>query len=66
MKLKLKYIIPKVEFELIAAEQLLLVASQPTQCHCYEHDVNGGCQGCKGNCGCNHWDSEQGALIPGC
>lgn len=65
--MKLKYITPIIEFDIIDSNYDLLASSQPsTQCHCYEHDVNGGCRGCTGHCGCNHWDGELGVLIPGC
>ena len=68
MKMKKRYIKPIIEVDRIEGDTELLANSQPqsTQCHCYEYDVNGGCRGCKGGCGCSHWDSEQGALIPGC
>lgn len=65
--MKHKYIRPIIEFDLIESDQSLLASSQPDdQCECYESIFNGGCQGCPGHCGCNHWDSELGELIPGC
>jgi len=67
MILKKQYIKPIIEFDIIESDNSLLVNSQPnTQCHCYEYEVHGGCRGCTGGCGCNHWDSELGELIPGC
>lgn len=65
--MKRKYIKPIVEFDTIEIDNDLLANSQPhKQCHCYEYDVHEGCRGCPGHCGCNHWDSELGELIPGC
>lgn len=63
--MKRTYIKPTIEFDIIEVDSFM-ADSRPTQCHCYEYDVHGGCRGCTGHCGCNHWDSELGELIPGC
>ena len=62
---KKQYIKPTIEFDEIEETNDLLADSQPyTQCHCYEYEVHGGCRGCKGGCGCNHWDGEK--IVPRC
>lgn len=65
-----KYIRPIINFEKIE-ENNLLTASQREeyhddgeQCDCFVHREYGGCQGCKGGCGCSHWDGEK--IVPGC
>ena len=59
------YIAPIAEFEEIELDGDLMANSQPTtQCNCYEFIEHGGCRGCHGHCGCNHWDGEK--IVPGC
>lgn len=62
-----QYIKPIIFFENIENENILLTLIPEThQCDCYTFRVYGGCKGCKGNCGCNHWDPELQKIIPGC
>lgn len=62
-----KYIKPNTEIINIQQQQLLAASVEDVeQCSCYEFMENGGCRGCHGNCGCNHWDPETGEIIPGC
>ena len=57
------YIKPKIE--VIKASTNLMSNSGPKQqCDCYEYREHIGCNGCKGHCGCNHWDGEK--IVPGC
>lgn len=60
------YIKPIIIFEETEPDDFMADSRPSTQCHCYEHNVNDGCRGCTDNCGCNHWDSELGQIIPGC
>ena len=63
-----QYIKPTIDFEILDTNSILETSGQhhSEQCSCYTHDVYGGCQGCKGNCGCNHWDPDLQKIIPGC
>ena len=54
----------KPEVRLMKVDITLMTSS--TQCDCYEYREHHGCIGCKGNCGCDHYDEETGKLIPGC
>ena len=60
---KKKYTKPEINIYKINSNQMIMSS---TQCDCYEYRVHGGCQGCHGNCGCNHWDAESQTLVPGC
>lgn len=62
-----QYIKPTIFFEDIENENMLLISTPEThQCDCYTFRVYDGCKGCKGNCGCSHWDPELQEIIPGC
>ena len=56
----MKYIKPEIKLQY----DYLLQSSH--QCDCYEYREHRGCIGCKGNCGCDHWDEETQTHIPGC
>lgn len=60
-----KYVKPTIEVFKIEYENILK-ASHYVQCDCYEYRENGGCIGCKGHCGCNHWDPDLQEIVPGC
>ena len=67
--MKQKYIRPIIGFEEIEQTNILSTSQQEhhndgKQCDCFVHREYGGCQGCTGNCGCNHWDGEK--IVPGC
>lgn len=60
-----QYIKPTIDFEILDTDSILEISGQhhSKQCSCYTHDVYGGC---KGNCGCSHWDPDLQKIIPGC
>lgn len=56
-----EYIKPKLKLIQI---QINLMTNSYQQCDCYQYREYGGCIGCKGYCGCNHWDGD--SIVPGC
>ena len=66
MKKKKKYIKPEIEVIKVDTDKQIMTTSSVKQCDCYEYQIRRGCFGCKGNCGCNHWDEDLQELVPGC
>lgn len=59
----MKYIKPEIKVIKLQYDYLL---QSSHQYDCYEYREHRSCVGCKGNCGCDHWDEETRTHIPGC
>lgn len=64
-KKKKKYVKPETVVIKIDSDKKTLTTSGE-QCDCYEYREHIGCIGCKGGCGCNHWDRDLQEIVPGC
>lgn len=64
--MKKLYCQPEIVIITIENTYLLNSSIETKQCDCETYYRYGGCIGCRGNCGCNIWDSEAEEIIPGC